>query len=177
MPPPTQAWKDWFDADAPEEEQIPDNYSSSLSLFHRLLLVRSWCPDRCIPMAKLYIAEAMGKEFAEGFILDMEHMWEESVKTSPMICFLSMGSDPTDSILTLAKHKSIPCGAISMGQGQEVHARRLVSQSMAEGGWVLLQNCHLGLNYMDELMDTVRNRSSVVVCTANMNAQQYLLVQ
>ena len=42
-----------------------------------------------------------------------------------------------------------------MGQGQEVHARRLIGQSMAEGGWVLLQNCHLGLDYMDELLDTI----------------------
>ena len=42
-----------------------------------------------------------------------------------------------------------------MGQGQEVHARRIISQSMAEGGFVLLQNCHLGLDYMDELLDTV----------------------
>ena len=44
-----------------------------------------------------------------------------------------------------------------MGQGQEVHARRLMNQSMAEGGWVLLQNCHLGLAYMDELLDVVRS--------------------
>ena len=115
-------------------------------------------------MSKIYISEAMGKAYAEGFILDMDHMWEESEKTSPMICFLSMGSDPTDSILTLAKQKGIKCGAISMGQGQEVHARRLVSQSMAEGGWVLLQNCHLGLNYMDELMDTVRTANAWRPC-------------
>lgn len=47
------------------------------------------------------------------------------------------------------------CGAISMGQGQEVHARKLVSQSLQDGSWVLLHNCHLGLEYMDELLDTI----------------------
>lgn len=54
-----------------------------------------------------------------------------------------------------------------MGQGQEVHARRLMSQSMTEGGWVLLQNCHLGLDYMDELMEVVSNLGGAVIqqCT------------
>ena len=49
----------------------------------------------------------------------------------------------------------VECGAISMGQGQEIHARRLLAQSMNEGHWILLQNCHLGLNFMDELLETV----------------------
>lgn len=57
----SQAWKDWFDSDTPEEMPIPDGYGTSLDTFHKLLLVRSWCPDRAIPMAKIYVGEVMGK--------------------------------------------------------------------------------------------------------------------
>ena len=48
-----------------------------------------------------------------------------------------------------------------MGQGQEVHARRLVQQSTQDGSWVLLHNCHLGLDYMDELLDTIIGGDSI----------------
>lgn len=47
--------------------------------------------------------------------------------------------------------------------GQEVHARRLVSTLMHSGGWVLLQNCHLGLDFMDELLETVLTAENVHV--------------
>jgi len=37
----------------------------------------------------------------------MDAMWAESDCRTPMICFLSMGSDPTDNIERLAKSKGI----------------------------------------------------------------------
>jgi dynein heavy chain len=126
-----------------------------LDTFKKLLLVRSFCPDRTLPMAKKYIAESLGQVYAEGIILNMESMWQESEKRVPLVCFLSMGSDPTDNIMNLAKKQGLACGAISMGQGQEVHARRLLQQRMNEGGWILLQNCHLGLNFLEELLETI----------------------
>lgn len=96
-------WKLWFDKDAPEEEMIPDGYNNTLDVFRRLLLVRSWCPDRTLPQAKKYIGDALGERFAEGVILDVEKMWEESEPRTPLVGLLSMGSDPTNSIEALAK--------------------------------------------------------------------------
>lgn len=72
----------------------------------------------------------MGKRYTEGVILDLEAMWGESTPRTPLICFLSMGSDPTNNIEALAKKLRVECHAISMGQGQEVHARRLMQQSI-----------------------------------------------
>ena len=93
----------WFDTDAPEESPIPDGYNNSLDTFRKLLMIRSWCPDRVLPQALKYISESMGRKYAEGVILNLEEMWQESTKRVPMICFLSMGSDPTNSIEALSK--------------------------------------------------------------------------
>ena len=44
-------------------------------------------------------------QFAEGVILNMESMWGESTNRTPLVGFLSMGSDPTENIERLAKQK------------------------------------------------------------------------
>ncbi|XP_037075964.1 dynein heavy chain 5, axonemal-like [Pollicipes pollicipes] len=48
-----------------------------------------------------------------------------------------------------------------MGQGQEEHARQLISSSMVSGAWVLLQNCHLSLHFCDEAMELVQETELV----------------
>ncbi|XP_010893351.3 dynein heavy chain 8, axonemal [Esox lucius] len=148
-------WKMWFDMDNPEDGVIPDGYNDALDVFHKLLLIRSWCPDRTLSQARKYIGDSLGTRYADPVILNLEITWEESDTRTPLICFLSMGSDPTSQIDALAKKLRLEFRAISMGQGQEIHARRLLQTSMTQGGWVLLQNCHLGLEFMEELLDTI----------------------
>ncbi|XP_055492119.1 LOW QUALITY PROTEIN: dynein axonemal heavy chain 8-like [Leucoraja erinacea] len=156
-----KAWKNWFDTNAPEVSTMPNGYSDSLEAFGKLLLIRSWCPDRILSQARNYISEAMGSKYAEPVILHLETTWEESDIQTPLICFLSMGSDPSNQIEGLAKKLEIVCRAISMGQGQEVHARKLMAMSMQQGGWVLLQNCHLGLEFMDEMLEILLTSENV----------------
>uniref|UniRef100_T1J281 AAA+ ATPase domain-containing protein n=1 Tax=Strigamia maritima TaxID=126957 RepID=T1J281_STRMM len=148
-------WKNWYDSEFPENEIIPNGYNDNLDHFRRLLLIRCWCLDRTISQARAYIVSSLGEQYSEGYVLDLDSTWKESNEKTPMICFLSMGSDPTDQIECLSKKVHIDLKMISMGQGQEIHARRLLSSSMANGSWALLQNCHLSLQFCEEVMETL----------------------
>ncbi|XP_045541937.1 dynein axonemal heavy chain 5 [Papilio machaon] len=148
-------WRVWYEKAKPEEEMIPSGYNESLDVFRKLLLIRSWSPDRTLSQARKYIVDSLGTEYGEGRILNLESTWQESEPRTPLICILSIGSDPSAQIATLAKSKDIVLKAVSMGQGQEIVARKMISDSMSEGGWVLLQNIHLSLPFCVEAMDAL----------------------
>nr|CAD7397043.1 unnamed protein product [Timema cristinae] len=154
-------WRVWYEKERPEEEEIPCGYGKSLDVFRKLLLIRSWSPDRTLSQARKYVIESLGPEYGEACILDLEVTWQESEPRTPLICILSIGSDPSPQITALAKQKEIALRAVSMGQGQELHARRLISDSMATGGWVLLQNIHLSLPFCSEAMDALVETENV----------------
>lgn len=65
------------------------------------------------------------------------------------------GSDPTKAIEELAKRRKIKTLGVSMGQGQELVARRYIASAAAEGHWVLLQNAHLGVGYLHEVEQVI----------------------
>uniref|UniRef100_A0A1B6CZR9 AAA+ ATPase domain-containing protein n=2 Tax=Clastoptera arizonana TaxID=38151 RepID=A0A1B6CZR9_9HEMI len=160
VPQSEKQWKIWYDKPAPEDEPMPDGYET-LDPFRRLLMVRAWCPDRTLSQSKKYVSFSMDSRYAEPVILNIDVLLTESRPLTPMVGLLSMGSDPTPLIETAAKRREIECTAISMGQGQEIHARKWVALFMSQGGWVLLQNCHLGLEYMSELFTVLTEADNV----------------
>ena len=137
-------WKNGYDEDAPESARVPDFEDRIEVYFDKLLLVRSLREDRALLCVAEYVSETLGKRYIEGRPLDFKVLTEEADKFTPMIFLLSTGSDPTGSITELARKKKKQVRSISMGQGQEPAARKLVQQGMMQGSWVLLQNCHLG---------------------------------
>merc|ERR1712139_531646 len=86
----------------------------------------------------------------------------ESGCRKPVLYLLTAGSDPTMAIDELAKRrKKFPTDKVSMGEGQEEVARERNNAAFITGGWVILQNCHLGIDYMLELEDTLIQTSDI----------------
>ncbi|CAL8100545.1 unnamed protein product [Calicophoron daubneyi] len=148
-------WRHWYDREAPEDSAFPNPYETETKPFLRLLVLRCWCLDRVLPQAKRFIVRTLGPEYIEDVLLNFEILYAQSTSWTPMLNLLSTGADPSPLIEQLAKKKHIELHAVAMGQGQDVQARQAVNHAMNEGSWVLLQNCHLSMNYMKELYSLV----------------------
>ena len=161
-------WKRWYEDSEPEAMTIPDyeNRIGELAVigpFYKLLLIRSLRMDRCMLMCKWMVrhTEEMGPPFVEPVTDTIESIYDGMISTTPVIFLLSIGADPTESIEGLARKRKLPGpSVISMGEGQEPVAIKAMQAGAANGTWVLLQNCELGLDLMsvmEELLEKLKD--------------------
>ena len=68
---------------------------------------------------------------------------------------LTPGSDPCGLVEGLARAREQEYHQISMGQGQEDRARKAITSAILKGHWLMLQNCHLCLEFCEELIVTM----------------------
>ena len=149
-------WKAWYESDTIELQSIP---TMELQPFHHMLLIRCFCIDKVLGMANKYIVNTLGARYKEPILLNLQDLLTESSINIPMIALLTSGSDPTNDIENLSRQLKIPLHIVSMGQGQEIYARQFILQAKEQGHWVLLQNSHLGLPFMDELISGLQSES------------------
>tara|TARA_B100000795_G_C22806619_1_gene445355 strand:- start:150 stop:14669 length:14520 start_codon:yes stop_codon:yes gene_type:complete len=154
-------WWPWYEHNTPEKAQIPDyevrlTEDDDLGPWYRLMLVRTFRNDRTQLAIKEFVRAMgqLGPKYVEPVTDKLEEIYDEMVNSVPVIFLLSMGADPTDSIMHLCrKRKCELVATISMGEGQEKPAMAALNQAAQSGGWVLLQNCELGLGLMDKMED------------------------
>ncbi len=107
-------------------------------------------------MCKEFIRKTaeMGPAYVEPVTDTIEMIYDEMVTEVPVIFLLSVGAGPTESVEVLARRRKVPSPEIiSLGEGQGPVAKRAMEVAAANGTWVLLQNCELGLDLMVELED------------------------
>mmetsp|Transcript_14602 Transcript_14602/g.45793 ORF Transcript_14602/g.45793 Transcript_14602/m.45793 type:complete len:4603 (+) Transcript_14602:85-13893(+) len=149
-------WLQWFDGATPEVAKFPGDWQKNLSPFDRLILLRALRPDRCSNALAAWIGDVMGKEYVEQAPFNMPATYEETSPQTPTFFVLFPGVDPTPWVEELGKELGISeaegtfCN-ISMGQGQEKPAEAIVERYAKNGGWVMLQNCHLMSSWVPSL--------------------------
>ncbi|CAF1522285.1 unnamed protein product, partial [Adineta steineri] len=146
---------------------LPKPFDTLLNDFEKLMLIRCFSPNRIIFAINKYITKIMGEKYIIPPTVYFDSIFEQSTCQIPVIFILSPGSDPTNDIQKLAERKNqirkIPTEngltneeqktirTLAMGQGQEKLALQVLHTAQHQGTWLLLQNCHLLLPFLNEL--------------------------
>lgn len=74
--------------------------------------------------------------------------YAETKVNLPLLFLMTTGADPRLELVTLAENLTRKVQTVSLGQGQKDFALKTISNTMNDGEWVLLQNCHLSPSFM-----------------------------
>merc|ERR550537_557883 len=94
----------------------------------------------------------------------LEESFADSSKNVPIYFILSPGTDVVSDLDSLAQKLKFVKGEtyhnVSMGQGQDVIAERLLDEAAKSGHWVILNNVHLmprWLKKLEKILDDFQN--------------------
>ena len=85
---------------------------------------------------------------------------------------LSTGSDPMDAVFALGRAMGdVRITTVSLGQGQNIKAERLLKKCSQNGSWLVLQNCHLYPSWMTTLNQLFKDltRRSLLTATNSLS--------
>lgn len=145
-------WRNLFQSLEPHNEIIPGKWSTILSSFQRLLLIKIIREEKLVFACEAFIRLQLGNQFIGSKPLLLEEVFKDTSSTNPIIFILSSGADPTGMLQRFGEKVDRKAGErlhmISLGQGQGPIAETLISKSRKTGDWVCLQNCHLASSWM-----------------------------
>lgn len=88
------SWKAYYEQEAPESAPLPNGYSSRLSQFEVLLLLRCLRVDRVTVAITNFVISMLGERYVTPPVLDYGTIYRQSSETTPVVFVLSPGADP-----------------------------------------------------------------------------------
>ena len=109
------------------------------------IVLRILRPDKVIHAIEKIIVKELGPAFVSPPPFNLEMSFKESTVKVPLIFILSPGVDPIIEIEKQAIKKGLKnrMTPLSLGDRQGPIAEAALDRALGEGGWVILQNCHL----------------------------------
>ncbi|XP_032374898.1 dynein heavy chain 11, axonemal isoform X1 [Etheostoma spectabile] len=148
-------WRKIVESSCPEKERLPQDWKNKSSL-QKLIILKALRPDRMTYTLRNFVEESMGIKYVDAARLEFDKLYEDSGPSTPVFFILSPGVDPLKDVekLGLKLGFSIDQGTlhnVSLGQGQEEVAERLLRIASKLGHWVILQNVHLVARWLSSL--------------------------
>jgi len=148
-------WQKLYDSKVPHDyEELPEEWKEKLSGFQKLMLLRVVRPDKVVHASRAFVEDNLGQRFTQPPMFDLGTIYDDSSALSPLIFVLSPGADPMAALLKFASDKGFggeKIETISLGQGQGPIAAKMIEKARVEGTWVVLQNCHLAVSWMNDM--------------------------
>jgi dynein heavy chain, axonemal len=146
-------WKTVWESTEPENISWPGDWKGKLTLVQQVIILRILRPDKVVSGIEKIISKELGPSFVSPPPFNLELSFKDSNTKVPIVFILSPGVDPILEIEKLAlkkglKNKMTP---LSLGEGQGQLAEAAIKNAIDEGGWVILQNCHLAISWMPVL--------------------------
>ncbi|KAF6251999.1 flagellar outer dynein arm heavy chain beta [Scenedesmus sp. NREL 46B-D3] len=147
----SKRWREWMELERPEDEPLPGDWKR-MPEFDRLLLFRALRPDRLTAAMRKFVTNMIGSKYVTSQPYDLERSFQDSAPGTPIFVFLSPGVDVAGSVESLGGKLGFTSDAgryvsVSLGQGQEPIAMNALANAHKNGGWVLLQNIHLTIDW------------------------------
>ncbi|KAG2381746.1 hypothetical protein C9374_006130 [Naegleria lovaniensis] len=153
-------WKKYFEDTEAYSKELPFSWEEKIKPFHKLLLIKCFAEEQVLLASKEFVKNRLGESFIRPPGLDLEKALSDSTPSTPITFILSQGADPTSMLKRFAIEKEHELHIKSLGQGQEVSAKKLIERGRKNGEWVLLQNCHLFVSFMPTLENIIAEFSS-----------------
>ena len=156
-----EQWKQWIqNTKNPTRLPFPGGLDDKITSFQRLLIFKALKSERLSFLCREFVDKKLGKTFSTVKPVSMKDVYEDSDNKAPLTFILTQGADPTYSIIDFAKKikgedLEDEFYIISLGQGQDKRALKIIAESLNTGKWVMLQNCHLYKSFMGELENQV----------------------
>ena len=152
-------FQEWFNHVSPETEKLPLDWAAlEKKPFHKLLVLRCLRPDRMTVAMAEFVRTALpgGSKYVDcdltlNSLEVLEESFDDSSKNVPIYFILSPGTDVVSDLDAMAQKLKFVKGEtyhnVSMGQGQDIIAERLLDEAAKSGHWVILNNVHLMPRY------------------------------
>jgi dynein heavy chain len=87
-------FKKIFDSLAPELEEMPGDWNTSLNSFEKLLILKVIRADSITKAMTHFVVEKIGEQFVTPPVFRLDACFSDSANITPLVFVLSSGSDP-----------------------------------------------------------------------------------